>query len=328
MDPITDRIRGLVAGGAVGDALGSRYEFRYQSKEVYTGLISSPTVIWSRFQGQRTLELGQVTDDTEMSLALGRSLIEQKGYNQTLVTQSYITWCNDGTPMCGKNTRALFKGISTIRGYQSRCKKIFSVDSNEWTQSNGSLMRCAVLALLDDQEVWLTDCRITNPHENNLSAQWIYLYVVRCLLAGLQKSDVISYIKHYASESQQLTPATKSVLQLALHSSKQDINVNKGWVLNALYAAIYAFVNFDKLQDAFDWVIGQNPGSDADTNAAITGNLFGAWLGYDQLLTEEKSQKNIEIVRSYTGQKSDLVRHQRYTLHDFDSYCQQLRMIR
>lgn len=31
------------------------------------------------------------------------------------------------------------------------------------------------------------------------------------------------------------------------------------------------------------WIIKEHPGSDTDTNAAITGALFGAYLGYDHL---------------------------------------------
>lgn len=54
----------------------------------------------------------------------------------------------------------------------------------------------------------------------------------------------------------------------------------KGGVGTAFYMAIKSFLNFDNFQDAIDWIIGEHPRSDTDTNGAIFGALMGAKLGF------------------------------------------------
>ena len=143
-----DRIRGMVMGAAVGDALGALRELRFNNNSEYKGWMYCGQIIGSRFSPSITLAIGQVTDDTEMMITGCRSLIERGRYDRDYVTMAYIKWANSGTRCLGKNTRALLKGISTMGGYLTRYNKEFVGDSSTWTQSDGALMRCAFLALL------------------------------------------------------------------------------------------------------------------------------------------------------------------------------------
>jgi ADP-ribosyl-[dinitrogen reductase] hydrolase len=313
-----NRIKGMVIGGAVGDSLGSRYEFRYQINQCYNGLIDTNTTILRRFQGALLLELGQVTDDTEMALTLGRCMIKEGGYYKDRVIIQYLEWANSGMSMMGRNTRALLKGVTTLAGYHGRHKKTFQGTQDGWTQSNGSLMRCYPLALLSDQTKWTEDCQITNPHQNNIDAQSIYLYVLHWTLKGYSKEQLATAILEYTRE-----PVRSTILS-AYNKVPQNLAQNKGWVLNALYAALYCFFHFDSFQEAMQWIIDENRGSDTDTNAAIAGSLLGARLGFDALQQETNTAKNISVVLAYTGKQGDLPRPPKYTLFDFESYCQAL----
>src|SRR5579862_892733 len=151
MEPINnisvDKMSGMFMGAFLGDALGAPHEFRCNSHIIYTGKLEHQAFYISQFQGRRELAVGQVTDDSEMSLTLLRSIIENKGYDRDKVIKGYMNWCNSGGWMIGKNTRAILKGVTTLRGYQNRIKKILLLPEEERSQSNGGLMRCTHLAL-------------------------------------------------------------------------------------------------------------------------------------------------------------------------------------
>src|SRR5579871_3586909 len=141
-----DRIRGMIIGLALGDSLGLPMEFN--RGQTYTGKLFD-FEYKTRFGHKIFVTAGTVSDDTEMSLALARSLINNKGYKEDSVISEYLKWANSGIRYMGRNTRQLFKGIKTISTYQKRLSQATSGPASTWTQSNGSLMRCSSLAVLN-----------------------------------------------------------------------------------------------------------------------------------------------------------------------------------
>ena len=114
-----DRIKGMFYGLALGDALGAPFEFGGKNRlKNYTGLLDTPVIRFTRFQGKKTAEIGQITDDTEMTLSLANSLVRNKCYHRDDVIVSYMNWANSNCPYMGTNTRELFKGVKTINGYK------------------------------------------------------------------------------------------------------------------------------------------------------------------------------------------------------------------
>jgi ADP-ribosylglycohydrolase len=111
-DTAYDRYLGMVVGHCLGDALGSPHEF--VSKE-YSGKLEIPIQHHSRFQGLRTSTIGQVSDDTEMTITLLNRLVSDRGYNGNNVVLSYMKWANSKCPFLGRNTRDLFLGVKEIR---------------------------------------------------------------------------------------------------------------------------------------------------------------------------------------------------------------------
>ena len=145
----SDRVAGMLMGLFLGDALGAPHEFRCNRKLIYTGKLEHQAFLVTHFQGKKSLSVGQVTDDSEMTLALLRTLLEKDGkYDRKSVISSYLEWANSGGWMLGKNTRALLKGVKTVKGYESRMKSVLILPESEISQSNGAMMRCCPLALL------------------------------------------------------------------------------------------------------------------------------------------------------------------------------------
>ena len=169
------RARGVLLGQAIGDNLGSVAEF------------STPAQLTARYPsgvrelaggaryGWTVLAPGQPTDDTELALALARSLVRCGGYRESDVRESYRRWADSG-PFDMGNTCAQ----ALTPPYQR----------SESSQSNGSLMRVSPLAVAcapsEAGHFALVDASLThaNPYPARVNA---------CYAAAL--SDVVAGVE-------------------------------------------------------------------------------------------------------------------------------------
>ena len=105
---VLSRAQGCLLGQLCGDALGSLVEFQ------------SPQQIRRRYpKGVRELEdggtwdtlAGQPTDDSELALALARSLAAELTYDLSSARDAYSEWLASGPFDCGMATRRGIKAI-------------------------------------------------------------------------------------------------------------------------------------------------------------------------------------------------------------------------
>lgn len=298
-----DRIRGSLYGLAIGDALGVPLEFsRITPKLSYTGLINSEHQLTIQWQfATSKVKPASVSDDTQMTLALLKALVSKNlKYDKDTVIMNYLQFANESS-FLGRNTRKLFKGIKTLKGYNTRFKKFY--EEIKECQSNGSLMRCSPLALLSDD---ISDHELSNPNIINESCNHAYLLVLKSIYKGLKKYE----IKQLLVKDLEEYKYPKEVNNAVIDSFKSELTRNitgktKGWVCNTLYIALYAFWNFETIENAMKCVIPIK-GSDADTNGAVTGALFGAYLGFSNMISEKFTSENIKILITYTSEIKDL----------------------
>lgn len=305
-----NKIVGMFYGLAIGDVLGIPHEFKnFTPKLPYTGLIHQVDGVMSFRFCSRSVPKNVPSDDTRMTIALFKGLIATKFKNngpddntnvlRDSVLKEYLKWAQIDSSM-GKHTRSLMKGVTTIKGYERRFAKL---ENTESLQSNGSLMRISPMVLIEDDdecfEAIKMDTYLTNPNVINGTINNIYVQILRCILyADATKDEIAEVLEHWielndkCQEYQTISNAIKD----ALNGKKRDISINKGWVINAFYVTLYAFFACDNFQDTMDYVIGGNPNSDTDTNAAIAGALCGLYYGCSQLLKESKTSKNIKYV--------------------------------
>jgi ADP-ribosyl-[dinitrogen reductase] hydrolase len=295
-----DKTRGMLYGLALGDALGAPHE---RSSIPYTGLLDKPIVNHSRWQGQRISALGQITDDTEMSLVAAQSLLT---HGHTFVID-YIGWANSKIPFLGKNTRALFYGVTTLKGYEKRYLKVFSVPSDEWTQSNGSLMRASPLFVLPDSDI-IKDCKYTNPHPINVEANLVYCHALQRLYRNMNAYDVFT-----AAVEECTLPILRERLLAIADGKSIDFSQKKGWVLHAFGLAFSTLLSTDDYATQIDRIC-TIPRSDADTNGAIAGAMLGMRFGAQKMLSNEKTHLNVEILMACDTTKGDYPRPQQYSV--------------
>jgi hypothetical protein len=198
-------------GRCPGDALGTPHEFsrRCTPKITYTGVINTEHTIAVRWQWATTeIAPGAVSDDTQMTLALLESLIEHKmEYDPDRASLAYMGFANANTSGIGRNTRRLFKGVKTIRGYRARATKLR--DELVKCQSNGTLMRASPLALLED---FTLDHVLSNPNDVNGDANRAYLTVLRALLRGASKKDARDSLMNLEELNEDVSQAIRDSL--------------------------------------------------------------------------------------------------------------------
>src|SRR5512142_2599201 len=86
-----NRRMGALLGLAVGDALGTTYEFDRLEQPGYPTLAVGPAVdVVGR--GPFALAAGATTDDTQMAVCLARSLIDCRGLDVDDVARRYVEW--------------------------------------------------------------------------------------------------------------------------------------------------------------------------------------------------------------------------------------------
>jgi ADP-ribosyl-[dinitrogen reductase] hydrolase len=282
-----DRALGAYLGLAVGDALGATVEFMLPREIQYQYGVHKEII----GGGWLKLKPGRVTDDTEMSLALGRALIASGGWNANAVADSYVAWLRSRPIDIGNTCR---RGIQRyiINGSLSSLP-------SERDAGNGAAMRNLPLVLLtlnDEQafvEQTLAQSHIT--HNNPLSdaATLALGRMVRRMLGG----GSIENCREIAD-----------ALLIEQPQFKFDPYPGRasGYIVDTMQTVLHHFFNTDSFESLV--VDTVNCGEDADTTGAIVGMLGGALYGAGAIPARWLDKLEPQVVFEIRRQVYELVR--------------------
>lgn len=264
---VLDRAHGCLLGQLAGDALGSAVEFQSRAA-IYR---SHPEGVRDLVDGGTwNLIAGQPTDDSEMALALARSIVREAGYDAAAVTGAYIGWKRSGPFDIGFTTSS---GIAALeRGLRS------TSDS----QSNGALMRVSLIGIfaqgdpLRAAEIARQDAALTHPSMVCQASNAAFAAAVAVGIAGGSPRDMMAAAER-AAGSDSAADLVRERLSVARQAMPGDFQSHMGWVLTALQNAFYWLGQGAPLEEAVIATVAQ--GGDTDTNAAICGALLGAAQG-------------------------------------------------
>ena len=266
-----DRFRGALLGLACGDAVGTTVEFKPRgSFTPLTDMVGG---------GPFSLKAGQWTDDTSMALCLAESLVIKGGCDPHDQMTRYANWYRWGY---WSSTGGCFDiGIATREALERFLRNGDPLAGNPDPRSagNGSLMRLAPAALRyagDDearlQEMAALSSRTTHGAAECLDACRLFAVALNRALQGREKSEVLNLadLKLYSPKIQQIAQGSYR------DKSREQIR-GSGYVVESLEAALWCFARHDNFRDAV--LEAANLGDDADTTAAITGQIAGAMWG-------------------------------------------------
>lgn len=266
---IRNRALGAMIGLAVGDAVGTTLEFKPRDTyPLLTDMIGG---------GPFKLEAGQWTDDTSMALALMDSLIEKPGLDEADLMERFVRWHEQGE--YSSTGKCFDIGITTrqalVRWKQTANPVAGSTAPD--TAGNGSLMRLAPVAIRwwRDREA-LRDLaarqsRTTHAAPEAVDACIAYAELLADAIEGRTRREVLRDRKNgYAG-------AIADIMAGSWRGKPRKAIKASGYVAHSLEAALWCVGRTGSFEEAV--LLAANLGEDADTTAAITGQLAGALYG-------------------------------------------------
>lgn len=266
---VEDRALGALLGLAVGDAVGTTLEFK--SRDSY------PLLTEMVGRGPFGLKPGEWTDDTAMALALADSLAENADLDATDLMRRFVDWHEHGTYSC--TGRCFDIGITTRQALQrfkaSGDPHAGSTDPH--SAGNGSLMRLAPVALAhwrDRQKlasVSVRQSQTTHAAPEAVSACAAFADILADAIEGRPRTQVLRARTGGVGK-------VRPILKGSWRGKKRDDVKSSGYVVHALEAAIWSVARTADFRSAV--LTAANLGDDADTTAAIAGQLAGALYGH------------------------------------------------
>lgn len=259
---LRSRALGAYLGLACGDALGATVEF------LTKGEIAHQHGVHKHIKGGGWLRLkpGQVTDDTEMSLHLGRAILAGPQWDARRVADEFATWLKGHPVDVGDTTR---RGIRRYIMHGT-----LSEPASEHHAGNGAAMRnlpVALATLGDDAafRAWsLEQAHIT--HNNPLSDAAILTLgvMVRRLLLGGGVKDV-------REETNALVAAHRAF------KFQPYRGLSTAYIVDTVQTVFHYYFQTDSVETCVVETVNQ--GGDADTTGAIAGMLAGATYGVEDI---------------------------------------------
>uniref|UniRef100_UPI0035B3907E ADP-ribosylglycohydrolase family protein n=1 Tax=Stella sp. TaxID=2912054 RepID=UPI0035B3907E len=268
-DAIEDRAVGCLLGLAIGDALGTTVEFRPRD--------SFPPLTEIVGGGPFGLARGQWTDDTAMALALAESLRETPDLDAHDLMRRFVSWWEEGVYSC---TGTCFDiGIATRQALArwQRTGDPFAGSTREDTAGNGSLMRLAPVAVRHWNDrprlraVAARQSRTTHGAPQAVDACVAYAEILADAIAGEPTATVL------ATRPGPWAEPVAEVLAGSWRGRRREAIRSSGYVVHSLEAALWSIARSHDFRDAVRFAA--NLGEDADTTAAIAGQLAGAMTG-------------------------------------------------
>jgi ADP-ribosylglycohydrolase/fructose-1,6-bisphosphatase/inositol monophosphatase family enzyme len=268
------RAQGCLLGQVAGDSLGALVEFQ-SADAVLLAYPEGPRLLVDG--GRWDLLAGQPTDDSEMALALARSIEGGDGYDPGRAFEAYWQWHASAPFDVGNTVAAALQGRP-----------------NDGSQANGSLMRASPLGILGHRmpaneaaDLARIDSALTHP--NPVCGDSVAAFVV-AVAHAIDRGDGGEAAHEAALRWARQAPAVPRVreaLEAAADTAPRCDGASQGWVLLALQNAFYEVRHARTVEDGLARTVGR--GGDTDTNAAITGALLGAVHGREGVPAQWRS---------------------------------------
>ena len=303
-EPRQDQVTGALIGCAVGDALGAPIEG--WSRERITSLDGLTAgyrpLVHGQAPNQKRYPLGQYTDDTQLTLAIARSLVAEARVDGAAIGREFAALWESGAivgagPVADRAVRRLVAG--------AHWQDAALADD---LPLNGAAMRIAAIGLWDcDDRASLADDAtvgsvVTHKHPLAIDAAIAVATAVADAVAT-STVDVARFLHGVAQTIEDRSPELgKHIRQVqawlelpeddALQAivSTGDARIGDGFGIPALaeptvLAALYAF-----LKSPTDYIATIDTslriGGDVDTIAAIAGAISGAHNGLAAIPTD------------------------------------------
>ena len=276
--PLANRFQGCLLGLAVGDCVGTPVEFKPR------GTFAPVTDM--KGGGPFGLAPGVWTDETSMTLCLATSLMVRDGFSATDQMKRYKKWREQGYM---SSTGTCIDVSMTVDAALSRFEKTgdpFAGSVRLNTAGNASLSRLAPVPMFYFKDVDEVveysgeSSRTTHATAECVDACRYFGLILHRALSGDSKEDILK-----SGPADLVKADTITALGQGAYKAKAVADIKgSAYVVDSLEAALWSFYTTHSFRDAV--LAATNLGDDADTTAAICGQLAGAHYGVSEIPQE------------------------------------------
>lgn len=265
-----DRYRGCLLGLACGDAVGTTVEF--MPRGTFRPLVDI------QGGGPFGLKPGEWTDDTSMALCLATSLVHKGGFDPVDQMNRYCNWRSVG--YMSSNGECFDIGMTVAAALDrficSGDPYAGSPDSR--SAGNGALMRLAPIPMFYRNSVAKVlqfsaeSTRTTHGAQEAIDCSRLFGLLLRAALMGQPKSVILA-----SAATEAFGPRVSEIANQRYRTKAESEIKGSGYCVESLEAALWCFASTKSYSEAV--LSAANLGDDADTTAAICGQLAGAFYG-------------------------------------------------
>lgn len=269
---ILDKIKGGLFGVAIGDALGGTTEFLTEN-EIQETYGTVDNIIGG---GVWDLTPGEVTDDTQMTIAVARGIITNSRNPIQAIGENFFKWYKTKPKDVGIIIASV---LNQFQGNWFQTAESVHYNLDEMSAGNGSLMRCLPVSLgynrlADIIKFTTAQSKMTHFDDQAADACLIYNKIAYRLLNNEPlKLSIEKEVKG-------------TIYENAL-KTEPDVPAD-GYVVHTLLWVIYYLYHLEDFKEIA--IKATNKGGDSDTIAAIACGLKGLEVGYHKLPDQYKNK--------------------------------------
>lgn len=295
-----------LVGCAIGDALGNPFEMKPAISPLLTewdGQFKAGGTFWRG-------EAGQYTDDTLMSIALSKSLIQSNGFDPEDVAREYLAWYDTGnTRGIGTTTASAMMNLKLGANHQE--SGLIRGHDGLPAGGNGTAMRVAPIGLayrhdlLHLMEYAIKDAAIThNSLEPKIGSAAVAMGVALLANRVSDTKAVLADVSAVLTDSLVKDKIVQAIL--FIEDGRDPVEAlaqigTSGYVPETVGAAFYCLGATESFQDAV--IMAVKAGGDTDTTAAVVGAMAGTWYGLEGIPEEYKDKvENFQLLQDLTDE--------------------------
>jgi len=293
---LTDRIKGCIVGGAIGDAFGSRYEGQ-----------QNPSI-------DLCADSLEISDDTQLTLATCEAIIESRGQiDPPAIASAFVRWFSESriTGIGASTYKALTE--LAVGGHWALVG-----NKGERAAGNGAAMRIAPLAFCsdaanpEDRRSIRDVSRITHHNEEAYVGALAVVIAVRAAFDGIWNGE--EHLLQLVIDSLPDSRVKDRLIEIESVEAGMSVSEigcrfgNSGYVVDSVPLALLGaqrvpILGFQRM--ILELIAG---GGDTDTIASIAGQIAGTLMGRSALPDEMLAHiAELEFIEQTSNNFADCV---------------------
>jgi ADP-ribosylglycohydrolase len=282
---ILEKIKSVLFGVVVGDALGVPVEFKsreYLKKHPIKDIIG---------YGTYNQPPGTFSDDSSLTFCLAEALTND--FDLQIIANNFINWAKNGywtaTNLVFDIGNATRKAINNL---SSGISPELAGGRSEFDNGNGSLMRISPLLFYIYRmpinkrfEIVKKVSSITHGHIFSIISCFYYLEFMVELLENKDifsiynnlKINISNILNEQLIEQKEVEKFDRLLKNNIYEYNEKEIK-SGGYVIDTLEASIWCLLTTNNYREAVLKAV--NLGSDTDTTGCVTGGIAGLYYGY------------------------------------------------